>query len=412
MTEGQSVFKDERSARAAAEFSTRVERALEQGRFTRLVLSQALPGEPDLDRVLVRAITLRDQTQLSFVWRYGTRDETHNLPIVDGLDQLRHLLGQRFRQAHLFAQGEQLQLIISKRGQCTLRAHAVAEVDPEQVDADAADAHDRVKVRLIDPTAPFLRELGVTDANGQIIPAMARKWRQINKFVEIVGGALTHAPLENRERVRVVDFGAGKGYLTFALYDFLHQQGLQVDVVGVELRADLVKLCNSVVAKLGLQGLRFEQGDISTAAPAEFDVMIALHACDTATDHAIFHGVRAHASLIVCSPCCHKELRPKLLSPKALQPLLRHGVHLGQEAEMLTDGLRALLLDACGYDAQVFEFVALSHTNKNKMILAVKRAAVDATPPDTALGEIDALKAFYGVRDQCLETLLRGQGLL
>jgi hypothetical protein len=115
--------------------------------------------------------------------------------------------------------------------------------------------------------------------------------------------------------------------------------------------------------------------------------------------------LRAGASIIMCSPCCHKELRPQLLSPHPLRPILKHGVHLGQQAEMLTDSLRALLLDACGYDTQVFEFVSLEHTNKNKMILAVKRAA--ATPAAEAWQQVDTLKAFYGIRDQCLETLLR-----
>ena len=133
--------------------------------------------------------------------------------------------------------------------------------------------------------------------------------------------------------------------------------------------------------------------------------MIALHACDTATDHAIHQGLRAGAAIIMCSPCCHKELRPQLLSPHPLRPILKHGVHLGQQAEMLTDGLRALLLDACGYETQVFEFIALEHTNKNKMILAVKRER-PARDAEDAWQQVRDIKAFYGIRDQCLETLL------
>ncbi len=140
------------------------------------------------------------------------------------------------------------------------------------------------------------------------------------------------------------------------------------------------------------------------------DVMIALHACDTATDHAIHIGIRGGAAIILCAPCCHKQLRPQLLSPHPLRPILQHGVHLGQEAEMLTDGLRALLLDACGYSTQVFEFVSLEHTAKNKMILAVKRA--HPGPPDELLAQVRELKAFYGIRDQCLETLLKADALL
>jgi len=150
------------------------------------------------------------------------------------------------------------------------------------------------------------------------------------------------------------------------------------------------------------------------------DVMIALHACDTATDDALHQGVRAGASILICSPCCHKELRPQLLSPHPLRPILRHGIHQTQQAEMLTDGLRALVLQAHGYDAQVFEFVALEHTRKNKMILATRRDAnrpqsprqvvagnvADAESAMTARRQIDELMAFYGIRSQRLYSLL------
>jgi SAM-dependent methyltransferase len=235
---------------------------------------------------------------------------------------------------------------------------------------------------------------------------MARKWKQINKFVEILDAALADAALAERQRLEILDFGSGKGYLTFALHDHL-RQALRRDarITGVEQREDMVRLCNDIVERLGLQGLHFEQGDVGTYAPRNLDVMIALHACDTATDHAIHYGIRGGASIICCAPCCHKQLRPQLLSPHPLRPILQHGVHLGQEAEMLTDGLRALLLDACGYSTQVFEFVSLEHTAKNKMILAVKRQ--QPAPAHAVLAQVREIKAFYGIREHCLETLLQ-----
>ena len=147
-------------------------------------------------------------------------------------------------------------------------------------------------------------------------------------------------------------------------------------MTGVELRADLVAFCNGVAERCGCAGLRFVAGrPAQRSRPTAVDVMIALHACDTATDHAIDLGVRAGAAVLVCSPCCHKELRPQLARPRLLSGLLRHGIHLGQEAEMVTDSMRALLLETCGYEAQVFEFVSLEHTSKNKMILARRRGA-------------------------------------
>ena len=153
-----------------------------------------------------------------------------------------------------------------------------------------------------------------------------------------------------------------------------------------------------------MTGLRFEQGDVRGRPVQPLDIMIALHACDTATDHAIHLGIRSGASLIICSPCCHQQIRPQMKSPPMLAPMLQHGIHLGQQAEMLTDSLRALLLQAHGYDTQVFEFVSLEHTSKNKMILAVKRS--HALPAEPVLQQIREIKDFYAVREHCLETLL------
>ncbi|MEO7151732.1 MAG: SAM-dependent methyltransferase, partial [Burkholderiaceae bacterium] len=277
--------------------------------------------------------------------------------------------------------------------------------------------HDRAKQRWVDIGRPFLVALGVTDAAHRLVPSMARKWKQINKFVEVFDHALAQSALKDTVAPRIVDFGSGKGYLTFAIHDHLqHRLGRTPQARGVELRADLVALCNAAVQRLGLAGLSFEQGDVRESAAGEvtepIDVMIALHACDTATDHAIHLGVRAGASVILASPCCHKELRPQLLAPHPLRPMLQHGIHLGQHAEMLTDSLRAMLLEACGYQTQVFEFVALEHSQKNKMILAVRR---NDTPPARAAAlraQVAEVKAFHAIREQCLERLLTASGLL
>jgi hypothetical protein len=208
--------------------------------------------------------------------------------------------------------------------------------------------------------------------------------------------------------VRVVDFGAGRAYLTFALHDWLARQGLALDVRGIEQRADLVAEGNRIAQGLGLQGLRMVQGDVgdAAAAPECFDVMIALHACDTATDAALHRGIVAGAQLIVCSPCCHQQLRPQLLSPGPLRSVFQHGIHAEQQAEMITDTLRALLLQAEGYETQVFEFVALEHTRKNKMILAVKRPHASDAERAAALAQADELQRFFGIREQALRSLL------
>ena len=388
--------------------------ALAAGSFVKLVLAKSRVPGSDLVRVSVRQLTLKDQACLSFVSSHTSRDITQNLALPAGLALLRDQVDTGFSHSHLLTATEDIQLLTSKKGKRSLsRTKAVHGDASGQTDGAAVKPapHDREKQRLIAQDRPFLVALGVTDAQHQVVPAMSRKWKQINKFVEVFSHALAASPLAQAQQVRVVDFGAGKGYLTFAVHDHLcRTPGREVQVTGVELRPDMVQLCNAAVGKLGLSGLRFEQGDVRSHTPEALDVMIALHACDTATDHAIHVGVRAGAAIILCTPCCHKQLRPQLLSPHPLRPILQHGVHLGQEAEMLTDGLRALLLDACGYETQVFEFVSLEHTQKNKMILAVKRA--HAQPPDTVLAQIREIKGFYGIRDQCLETLLRADGIL
>ena len=251
----------------------------------------------------------------------------------------------------------------------------------------------------------------MTDKQQALIPAMSRKWKQINKFIEVFSHAFSSVALPAGQPVRVADFGSGKGYLTFAIHDYLSNT-LQrpAQVTGVELRADMVELCNKAASHLEHPGLVFEQGDVRSVVPAQIDVMIALHACDIATDYAIHTGIRCGAAIIMCSPCCHKQIRPQLHSPGLLKPMLQYGLHLGQQAEMLTDSLRALYLEACGYDTKVFEFISLEHTNKNKMILATKRK--EAGDPAALLAKIAELKAFYGVSEHCLETLLRADGLI
>ena len=388
--------------------------ALAAGSFVKLVLAKSRVPGSDLVRVSVRQLTLKGQACLSFVSSHTSRDITRNLALPAGLALLRDQVDTGFSHSHLLTATEDIQLLTSKKGKRSLSRTKAGHGDVSgQTDGAAVKPapHDREKQRLIAQDRPFLVALGVTDAQHQVVPAMSRKWKQINKFVEVFSHALEASPLAQAQQVRVVDFGSGKGYLTFAVHDHLSRTpGREVQVTGVELRPDMVQLCNAVAAKLGLGGLRFEQGDVRSHVPEKLDVMIALHACDTATDHAIHLGVRAGAAIILCSPCCHKQLRPQLLSPHPLRPILQHGVHLGQEAEMLTDGLRALLLDACGYETQVFEFVSLEHTQKNKMILAVKRP--HAQSPDTVLAQIREIKGFYGIRDQCLETLLRADRTL
>ena len=409
-------------------FFLRLQQSLADSSFVRLSLGRPLAAaDASLDKLLVRRVLLRGQAQLSLVWRHRTKDITKNLPEADAVALLAPLMASQFGHAHLITHDHDIQLALGKKGQWALRVGKLAApaAEADAAAPDAATAHDRPKQHALSLALPFLAELGVTDSQGRLVPSMARKWRQINKFAEVLAHAIASSPLAPRDPaqpVRVLDFGAGKGYLTFAVQHLLQAGGRLPDVTGVELRSDLTTLCNSAVARLGLAGLRFEAGDIrdfaaqpaatagdsaSTGTGAALDIMIALHACDTATDVAMHEGVRRGAAIILCSPCCHQQLRPQLIAPPLLAPMLRHGIHMTEQAEMLTDTLRALLLQAEGYDTQVFEFISPEHTGKNKMVLAVKRAQpLPAAQRSVLRAQATALMAYYGVTEHCLETLL------
>lgn len=428
----------------------RLQDCLRDGSFVSLTLGRPHGADGSLKKVLARRVVLRGEDHLSMVWRHSTRDVTRNVPLAEAPAQIRELISTQFHHAHLLTRSHDIQLALNRKGRWGLRIGKLAPQRDAQPPEAPPASHDRPRERELSLDTPFLAELGVTDRQHRLIPAMARKWRQINKFAEILGHAIAQSRLAGRDpalAVRVMDFGAGKGYLTFAVHHLLQAEGRQPDVVGIELREELTTLCNDAVARLGLTGLRFEAGDIADFArhacdpeasaehdanapprnPSEdreeapassvgpddrgagstIDIMIALHACDIATDIAMHHGILARAEIILCSPCCHKQLRPQMRSPDVLAPMLRHGIHMTEQAEMLTDSLRALLLQAQGYDTQVFEFISPEHTGKNKMVLAVRRAQpLPTAQRDALMARVAELKAFYGVTRQHLETLL------
>lgn len=382
-----------------ATFLDLLKQALRDNTFIKLVLGKYRGRQAGLENITVRPVVIAGQETLAFVYRHQTRDVTRNYDLPQALALVHQLLGSEFKSGHLFTITADVQLDFTKKGKALLsRAKPSFEVRPSR-------EHDRVKQRLIDSTSPFLKALGVTSESGQVLPSMSNKWKQINVFLERFRDALASSHIDSAAPIRVVDFGAGKGYLTFAIYEFLRTTlGRQAEVTGVECREDLVRFCNTVAKARNMNGLSFTPGDLNSYVPGSLHVLIALHACDTATDQAIALGVKAGADIIMCAPCCHKEIRPQMVSPPVLTPILRHGIHMGQEAEMVTDSLRALWLEASGYEAQVFEFISLEHTGKNKMIMGVKR--VQPEPREPILMRIAALKNHYGVKVQALEKLL------
>ncbi len=371
--------------------------------FVKLTLGKHRGAENKaLRNLYVTAVEIKGAPRLSFLYRYETRDVVSNHEAGEAFDLVRGLLGSSFLSGHLFTTARDLRIEFNRRREARLT------ISKPTFESASARPQRRTKVRYVEAEGSvWLRLLGVTNERGEVRPAMGDKFRQINKFVETVAGLYAESPLAEKRELSVVDMGAGKGYLTFAVYEYFRRRlGAGVSVTGVEARAELVELCNRVAAEAGFEGLKFRAGRIDDLELERADLLIALHACDTATDEAIHKGVAAGAQVIITAPCCHKELRPQIEPPPVLAPALRHGILLERQAEMLTDTLRALLLEESGYRTKVFEFVSTEHTRKNTMIAAVRRAGErDAA---RARRQIDELKSFYGVREQRLETLLRG----
>jgi hypothetical protein len=198
--------------------------------------------------------------------------------------------------------------------------------------------------------------------------------------------------------------GSGKGYLTFAVYDFLvNELRIEAEITGIEYREDLVGICNGIAAECGYSGLKFLRGSIADFEIPACDILIALHACDTATDDAIFKGIRSQAEVIIVSPCCHKQIRKQLDINNELKEITRHGILEERLAEMATDTLRALVLEANGYSTNVFEYISDEHTHKNIMITAVKKTKT--ADPSLYFEKIGGLKKFLGIKKFYLEDL-------
>ncbi|NAR63760.1 class I SAM-dependent methyltransferase [Acinetobacter haemolyticus] len=395
------MFAPKFSFEQEQQFFLDIQQSIENKSFDRLILSQYKGEMTDLEKMTFRIIELQGQATLSCLYHHKTQDITKNYSMNEGIEKIAELLAQS-KQANLFALDQEAQLKKNKKkAMLNVQKRQPLSMEIEQ------RQHNREKHRYVEQQSPFLKHLGITDEKGQVIPSMARKWKQINKFIEIFSNAYAQIDASQQE-LNIVDFGSGKGYLTFALYDYLQAQQKTPLITGVELRSNLVEFCQKVADDVGFNHLDFFEGDVRSYQPEKLDVMIALHACDIATDFAIHTGIRLNASMIMCAPCCHKELRPQLKSPEVLQPMLQFGIHAGQQAEILTDTLRALLLKAYGYETKVFEFVSLEHTSKNKMILATKRK--DIQQPDAKiLQQIQALKTMYGIQKQSLELLLQDQ---
>jgi Methyltransferase domain len=402
MSEASAMPSSDQPA-AAQQFITALKSSLAQQEFVRLTLSGYRGEETGLNSLVVQLVQLKAGLKLAFTYRYQTKEIVKNLQIDDAITEITNIIGNQFTNARIFTTQQDLQLMYNKRLQPRL-----ITAKPTFPKAAAPKTHDRQKQYFIQPANNiYLKALGITNAQGEIVRTREAKFKQINKFIEIIDSLYRNSDLPQRDRLSVIDMGSGKGYLTFAVYDFLnHTIGKPSTVTGIERREELVTFCNTTAQQAEFSQLTFAPGTIQSAAQQPMDIAIALHACDTATDDAIHASIQANASLIVLAPCCHNQIRRQMNESAAVKATWEFGILIERQAQLVTDRLRSLYLELHGYQTKVFEFIDAEHTDKNLMITATKH---DRTVNQAAiLEQIAELKRQNGIRSYYLEDRFAG----
>ena len=304
-------------------------------------------------------------------------------------DSLAKLLELGYRQLNSYGEAEQMEMKISKKGKVLLNRRK------QEGAAAAPAAHNKEKNYILKEGTiiPPLVDLGIFTPDGRVVKSMYDKYRQINRFIEIVDDAVSS--MEEGKELTIVDFGCGKSYLTFILYYyFVELRHLPVKMIGLDLKADVIEHCNQVAQKYGYERLSFQMGDINGFRyEGAIDMVITLHACDTATDFALYNAIQWGTKMIFSVPCCQHELNGQIKT-EDLSVLTKYGIIKERVAALLTDGIRGSLLEACGYKTQLLEFVDLTHSPKNILIRAV-RSNVPKKKRLASLAEVHrAMKEF------------------
>lgn len=366
------------------------------GKLLQATVSQPRSQAEQTRKIAIRPVRLKGELRYQFERFAGQKALHANLTPGEAEDELLRLMADDYRQALLKTPESDIQILVSKKGKAAiLRGAPTAKTKGDASAAVSPPAHNRSKAYVLPEgePVPFLEALGVMTADGRVLKAKYDKFRQINRFLEMVADVLPHLP-RDRE-LTIVDFGCGKSYLTFALYHLLTiKEGLPAAIIGLDLKADVIADCAKLADRLGWERLRFAVGDIADYAEADrVDMVVTLHACDTATDAALLKAVGWQASVILSVPCCQHELFRQIAQP-ALKPLLKHGLLKERFSALVTDAARAQLLELSGYKVQLLEFIDLEHTPKNLLIRAVKSGG---EVPAGSRAEYEAFRSFLSI---------------
>jgi SAM-dependent methyltransferase len=376
-----------------------IKNAVAQNSFVKLTLSDYRGKEADLKNIYAKRIIIKSEEKLSFTYRYKTKDIVKNYSLNEASEIVDKFLEHDFRIATLFTTLSDFvfERINSEKTRFKTQPATIKELPSLD--------HDKVKNRKLDNSQfkKYLHLLDITDSDGKVMAKSQDKFKQINHYIEILSSLLKELP--KNDKLLIADMGSGKGYLTFGLYDYLtNELKLNAEITGVEFRKELVSLCNDISQKSGFEKLSFVEGEIESYVCKKLDIMIALHACNTATDDAIAKAIKADAKLIVVAPCCQHQIRQEIEKSQkenVLSPVIKHGIFLERQSELITDGIRSLVLEYFGYKTKVVEFIADAHTHKNVMIIAQKTAKKSKN--SEALKQISEIKEMFGIEKHYLE---------
>ncbi len=333
----------------------------------------------------IRPVLLKGELHFQETLYRGTQVFHNNLSKEDMIQRMEALMTDTFCQAQLTAATGEATVLVSKKGKMTIKSKLKAA----PVKVAAPMEHNRVKQYILPEGQPvdFLIGLGVQTPDGKIAKARYDKFRQINRYLEFIEDILDQLPTDRT--IKIVDFGCGKSYLTFAMYYYLQkQQGRDIEVIGYDLKEDVIRKCNELAQKLDYDHLRFQQGDISNVNDIDsVDMVVSLHACDKATDYALEKAVKWGAKVIMAVPCCHHELNGQIQCDM-LKPVLKYGLIKERMAALITDALRANLLEQSGYNTQILEFIDMEHTPKNILLRAVKSSSIRPIHRNTDVEEL------------------------
>ncbi len=339
-----------------------------------IILSNSRRKE-EVSKVRVRPLLLQGKLVFQAEEFRGKQAFHQNLTRDEVYEYLQNAMNDTFRQLELASAKGSAQILVSKNGKMTVKVKKNRPTDGQaKIQAPSALLdHNRKKKYVLEEgkPVPFLQDLGVMTADGKIVHSRYDKFRQINRFLEFVQDILPKLP-KGRE-INIIDFGCGKSYLTFAMYYYLKElNGFDIRVIGLDLKQDVIDHCNQLAKKYGFEKLAFYHGDIASYEGVDqVDMVVTLHACDTATDYALAKAVRWNASVILSVPCCQHELNRQMKND-VLEPVLQYGLIKERMAALYTDGIRAEILENHGYRTQILEFIDMEHTPKNILIRAVK----------------------------------------